>query len=282
LVKLSYLRRFEDQFKQELSARKTHIDCNVAPGQSALDHDTVTVSLKKELLVTSPDFSLKIESFKPSELQIELIRETARMVPVLPKTSAPPPGYSVEYVFPLPAAVMISGGEDIIAQLLKTGIETEEMDISAPPPLPEWDMQVPARIPSSVIIGGKSYSIVCTDLVQCHIHLTRVLVERDFTEVPIELLVPPGYSYAAASLRERTTDVQVTGPKSDVEALKKENIVLYVDIRDPKLVPQETPYTQPIYAQIVDEHRRSAIITDMVVKPAVSTCAVKISEVKPK
>ena len=71
--------------------------------------------------------------------------------------------------------------------------------------------------------------------------------------------MPPGYSYVATLLRERTTDVQVTGPKSDVEKLKKENIVLYVDVRDPKLVPQETPYTQPIYAQIVDEHQRPMI-----------------------
>ena len=30
-VTLSYPRRFEDQFKQELSAGKTYIDCNVAP-----------------------------------------------------------------------------------------------------------------------------------------------------------------------------------------------------------------------------------------------------------
>ena len=130
--------------------------------------------LKKELLVTSRDFSLKIESFKPSELKIELIRETARMVPVVPKYSAPPPGYDVEYAFPLTAAVMIRGREDIVAQLAKTGIETEEIDISAPPPgnADEWDIQpVPARIPSSVTIGGKSYPITCTDLVQCHIHL---------------------------------------------------------------------------------------------------------------
>ena len=81
-------------------------------------------------------------------------------------------------------------------------------------------------------------------------------IEKTFTEVPIELLVPPNYSYVATLLRERTTDVQVTGPKSIVDALKKENIVLYVDVRDPKLVPQDTPYTQPVHAQIVDEHQR--------------------------
>jgi hypothetical protein len=282
-VKLSYPRRFEDQFKRELSAeKKTYIDCTVTP---ALDQKPVTVSLNKELLVTSRDFSLKIESFKPSELQIELIRETARMVPVLPKTSASPPGYSVEYVFPLPATVMIRGREDIIAQLAK-GIETEKMDISSPPPpnKDEWDLQqVPARIPSSVTIGDKSYPIACTDQVQCHIHLTRVSVERSFTGVPIELLVPPGYPYVATHYRESTTDVQVTGPKSAVDALTKENIILYVDVRATKvLVPQETPYTQPIYAQIVDEHQRPRIITDMVIKPAVSTCAIKISEAKPK
>ena len=126
--------------------------------------------------------------------------------------------------------------------------------------------QVPARIPSSVTFEGKSYPITCTDQVQCHIHLARVLVEKSFTEVPIELLVPPGYSYVATLLRESTTNVQVSGPKSAIETLKKENIVLYVDVRDPKLVPQETPYTQPIYAQIVDEHQRP-MTSRMVVKP---------------
>ena len=284
-ARLSYPSRFEELFKQELGANKVYIDCNVAPEASTLDQQTVTVSLKKERLVTAHDFSLKIMSFNPSELPIELIRETARMVTVLPKTSAPPPGYRVEYAAPLTRAVMISGREDIIAKLVTTGIETEEIDISSPPPgnLPEWDLQqVPAHIPTSVTIGGKSYPITCTDQIQCHIHLTRVLVERSFTEVPIELLVPPGYAYVATPLRESTTKVQVTGPKSDVDALKKENIILYVDVRDPKLVPQETPYTQPIYTQIVDENQRPRIIPDMIVKPEVPTLAVKISDAKPK
>jgi hypothetical protein len=275
-VKLNYPRRFEDQFKQELSAGRTYIDCNVAPTP---DQKPVTVSLKKDLLVTPRDFSVQIESFKPPELKIELVREAARMAPVLPKLSAPPPGYRVEYAFPLTAEVMIRGPEVVVAQLVKTGIETEEINISAPRPgnREEWDLQPMARIPSTATFEGKSYPIACTDLVQCSIHLIRAPVEKTFAEVPIELLVPPGYPYAATLLRESTINVQVTGPKSAVEALKKENIVLYVDVRDPKLVPQETPYTQPIYAQIVDEHQR-----DMVVKPAVSTCAVKISEAKPR
>jgi hypothetical protein len=281
-ARLSYPRRFEDQFKQELEAGRTYIECNVAPEPSALGQQSVTVPLTRELLVTSRDYSLKIMSFNPSKLQIELIRETARIVPVIPKTSAPP-GYDVAYAVPLTATVLIRGREDIVAQLAKTGIETEKIDISSPPPdAPEWDMQpVPARIPSSVTIGDKSYPISSLEAVECHIHLVRRSVERNFTDVPIELLLPPGYSYVATPLRERTTDVQVTGPKQEVEELKRENIVLYVDLRDPKLVPQETPYTQPIYAQIVDEHQRPMSITGMSVKPAVSTCAVKISPAKP-
>ncbi len=275
-VKLSYPRRFEDQFKQELSAGKTYIDCNVAP---APDQKPVTVTLKKELLVTTRDFSLQIESFKPPELKIELVREAAGMARVIPKYSAPPPGYNVEYAFPLTAEVMIRGPEVIIKRLQETGIETVELNISAPRPgnRDEWDLQPMARIPSSATVGGKTYPITCADLVQCDIHLTRAPFEKSFTEVPIELLVPPGYSYVATLLRESTTDVQVSGPKSTVEALKKDNIVLYVDVRDPKLVPQETPYTQPICAQIVDEHQR-----DVVVKPVIPTCPVKISEAKPR
>ena len=279
---LSYPRRFDNRFKQELSAGKTYIDCNVAPEQNSLDQQSVTVPLKKELLVTSGDFSLKVGGFNPSKLQIELIRETSKMVRVIPKTSAPP-GYVVAYAFPLTATVMIQGREDIIAQLVKTGIETEEMDISPPPPdAPEWDIQqVPARIPSSVTVGDKNYPITCSEPVECHIHLVRESIERSFNEVPIELLVPPGYAYVATPLRERATEVLVTGPKHDVDDLKKESIVLYVDLRSPTLVPQETPYTQPIYAQIVDEHQRPLSITGMVVKPAISTCAVKISPAKP-
>jgi hypothetical protein len=282
MATLSYPRRFEDPFKQELDAGKAYIECNVAPEPSALDQQSVTVPLKGTPVVTSRDYSLKVMSFKPPELTIELIRETARMVRVIPRTSAPP-GYDVAYAVPVTATVMIGGRDDIVAQLVKTGVETEVMDLAPPPPdAPEWDIQqVPAHIPSSVIIGDKSYPISCSDLVVCHVHLARKSVERSFTEVPIELLLPPGYPYVATPLRERTTDVQVTGPKHDVEELKKENIVLYVDVRDPKLVPQETPYTQPIYAQIVDEHQRPVSVTGMIVKPAVSTCAVKISPAKP-
>ena len=141
--------------------------------------------------------------------------------------------------------------------------------------------EIVARSPSSVTIGDKSYPISCFDVVECHIRLVRQSIDRKFTDVPIELLLPPGYAYVATPLRERATDVQVTGPQHEVDELKKENIVLYVDLRDPKLVPQETPYTQPIYAEIVDEHQRPVSVTGMAVKPAISTCAVKISPAKP-
>ena len=78
----------------------------------------------------------------------------------------------------------------------------------------------------------------------------------------------------------------MTGPKNVVDALKKESILLYVDVRDTNdltkvLVPQETPYTQPLCAQIVDEHQRPVVIPGMVIKPAVFSCAVKISPAKP-
>jgi hypothetical protein len=199
---------------------------------------------------------------------------------VLPKTSQPPPGYLVDYVFPIPAAVVISGQRDIVTQLAKTGIETEEIDISTAPPAnaAEWGpYPLPARIPAEVPVGGVMYPIRCNDQVQCRIHLIRASAERTFPAVPLGLLEPPNYAFIA-DLREQTSDVLVSGPKNTVDALKPENIVLYVDVRDPKLAPQETRYTQPVQAQIVGIPGGN----EVVVKPAIPTCAVKITEAKPK
>jgi len=274
-----YPRRLEEEVRQALRDNQIYIDCSVPAGQSALDQQSKTVSLQKEPLVTPRDFSLQVMNFKPAELQIELIRETVQNVRVQPKTSAPPQGYRVEYAFPIPPTVRVRSGEKLVASLARTGIETEEIDISSAPPVNlntvEWDS--PIRFPSTVTLDGVSYPVACLDPVHCSIRLVRIPTERTFTAVPIGLLQPPGYAYVATLPESaRTAEVVVSGPKSIIDALTPDNISLYVDVRDPKLAPQETRYTQPVQAQIVGVPGAG----DVIVKPSVRDCAVKISDAK--
>jgi hypothetical protein len=281
-VTLSYPRRFEADVKDALDRGQMHLDCKVSAAPTDRDEQIVAVSLpSREAMLTAPhDLPFQDVHFVPRELRVTLIREKTVSVRVLPKTSAPPPGYLLDYVFPIPAAVVISGQRDMVTQLAKTGIETDEIDISTPPPAnaAEWGpFPLPARIPGEVAVGGVSYPVRCSDQVQCRVHLSRASAVKTFPAIPLGLLEPPNYS-SVATLHEQACDVQVSGPKSIVEALKAENIVLYVDIRDAKLVPQETPYTQPVQAQVVGIPGGS----EVAVKPALETCAVKISEAKPK
>jgi hypothetical protein len=285
-VTLSYPRRFESRVREALAASQISVDCNVQPMDNALDEQTIHVRMPSGDAKLSaprdlPSEVFRMTAFEPSDLPIKIIKETSQYVEVIPKIALPP-GYKLQYSYRVPTTVMIRGRKTVVNKLAATGVETEEIRIP-PPPMNanEWDTQVPARIPPEVTIEGVKYPIKCNEQVQCRIYVTRNPAEKKISKIPILLLEPQDYPYSV-TLRENSMDVLVSGPQSLVDAVKSENIMLCVDVRDPHtlalLMPQETPYTQPILAQVVQFPGAG----ELTVKPETPTCAVKISETKAK
>jgi YbbR domain-containing protein len=259
--------------EQAYQAGLIRVECVAAPEENKGDSQDVRVQLKGVNLSAPKALAIRWISFEPSEIEVRLVRETTGDVPVIPRLSTPPLGYEVTYKAPGRATVVLRGRKDVIAALTKTGIATEEIDISVPPPpyATEWTLTPFARIPSHVIFQGVKCPITCEERVQCTVVLVQKAIEKTFTSIPIRLLFPPEYPYEA-SLRERTTDVKIRGPAGIVNNVKPQNIVLYVDVSD--LKPQELRDTQRIEAQIVNVPGG----TELTIKPAIPTCAVKITE----
>lgn len=273
-VKLTYPRRLAEAVAYEIRAGRVHIDCEAqADPTNPADKQPVRVPLKESNLVASREVGIKTVTFVPSELQFQIVREISRPLPVLVNTSPPPPGYEIAWrPYVTPSRLEVRGQKDIVSRA--NGIETAEIYISDPPPdnAAEWVIQPPrVKVLRQVTVDGQNYPVAVDQDVQVRIVLKVKRTERTFAALPIRLLGRQDNAYVI-SVREQTSDVRVFGPANVIEALKPENIVLYVDLT--KLLPAAVNWTQPVEARVVNVPRSD----DIVVTPSVSTCAVKVSE----
>ena len=271
---LVYPRRLAENVALEVRAGRVRVECE-APADPAnpADSQRIRVRLKESNLVASRELGIKSVTFVPSELQIQIVREISRPLPVIVNTSPPPPGYEIAYrPYVAPSRVEVRGQKDIVSRA--NGIESTEIYISDPPPdnAPEWTVQPPrVRLLRHVTVGGQNYAVAVEQDVVVRVDLRMLRTERVFTGLPIRVLGRQENPFAV-TVREQSSDVRVRGPSNIVEALKPENIVLYVDLT--KLAPAAVNYTQPVESRIVNVPRPD----DLVVTPAVATCAVKVSE----
>jgi hypothetical protein len=273
-VLLVYPRRLAENVALEVRAGRVRVECE-APADPAnpADNQRVRVRLKEANLVASRELGIKSVTFVPSELQLQIVREISRPLPVIVNASPPPPGYEIAYrPYVSPSRVEVRGQKDIVSRA--NGIETTEIYISDPPPdnAPQWTVQPPrVRLLRHVTVGGQNYPVAVEQDVVVRVDLRMLRTERTFTALPIRLLGRQESPFVIA-VREQSSDVRVRGPSNIVESLKPENIVLYVDLT--KLTPAAVNYTQPVEARIVNVPRPD----DLVVTPAVATCAVRVSE----
>ncbi len=275
-VSMVYPRRLAETVAQEIRDRRIRVECEVPPDPSGGDAQIVSMRLKESNLVVARALGIKDVQFIPPELRFPIVREVTRPLPVLVRTSPPPPGYEIAYrPYAMPSRVEVRGRKDVVNRA--TGIETAEIYISDPPPgtPPEWVVQPPrAALARHVVVDGQNHPVLVEQDVQVRVDLRMLRTEKAFSGVPIRLLMRQDNPYAV-SVREQSSDVRVRGPATIVDALKPENVVLYVDLT--KLAPAAVNYTQPVEARVVNAPRSD----DLVVTPAVTTCAVKISEPAP-
>jgi hypothetical protein len=273
----SYPRRNEAQIEQALRDGQIAIEMVVEADEDGRDEQEKTVALTESNLRTPKGLGIRPLGFDPPELTLRLIRETTMNVRVIPVISEPPPGYEAR-VFSFVSTVKVRGRKDIVNTLQQTGLRTETIDIrSNPPSEKDKDWTIPsamARIPSEVEINGETHRIWPTEeSIPVRIDLTRISKAKTFTDIPIHLLVPPGFPYKATLHGEQTADVTVQGPPDIVDAVTADTITLYA-VLDKESSPSEIPQRQPLKAHVEDLPGAS----ELFVRPVTSDVNVKISE----
>lgn len=275
VVTLTYPRKFRQDVEQAIVRGRIRLRCSVAPDVEGSDTQSIPVLLIASMLQAPGTLRIGVKGFTPARLQVDLTREDTRLLPVVVRLSEPPAEYQLVYARPIPAKVTVHGAKDVLLRLLRAGgIDTRELDITMTPPVrgTNWQFELPARVVQEVVVDDRKHPVTCKDEIRVEILLSPVPAERTFSDVPISLLSPHGYPYVAEPREgERKTDVLVSGPAAVVNSVKEENIILYVDLT--RLEPKELPISQPVRAHIIDTPRAN----ELLVKPAVTICNVKIS-----
>ena len=274
-VDLRFPRRFRERVDQAL--KNAVIKPPVTPDERGSDTQPFRIVLSQSHLDVPSNLGIQIVGFTPAEVEVKFTREMAISLPVSLKLSDPPSGYEVSDKSTTPRRVTVRGPKDVMTRA--EFIETEEIDISLPPPYPppkDWSpAEYTAMLVPRVLLDGEEYrvAIVGNPEVRFRIRLSQEAEVRTFPDVPIRVSIPVDYPYdVELDEGQRSTTVTVSGPSDLIERLKPENIDLYVNVA--KLEPAEARHSPPIRVNIVDMTRSG----ELVVKLGITTCAVKISE----
>jgi len=275
-VELTFPRRLRQNVYAAQTEGRIRIVLKPPLSGSGPDRREVVIPLDEAYLRMADSLRASVKRFHPAELTIRLMREDTVELPVVPRLSDPPPGYQVKaQAMSMPPRVRVRGPKDALSRA--TGIETELLDISAVAPFigSEWEDALEARLAQKVTVNGETFPVKCAATVRVRVSLIPIPKKRTFEKVPINLLRSYPYPYVAEPKEDdRATDVKVSGPASVVDTLKKEKIILYVDVRN--LEPKELPWPLPIQAHISDTPGAN----DLTVKLEKGYCNVKISEPK--
>lgn len=277
-VRLSYPRRFTGEFDHALRTQQTIVRCHVQPDDPGEDNQPKRIVLDSSHLVTPRGFNVQVERFKPDMLEVRLIRKAKSLIEVNVAHTAPPPGYEIVGEWKSPKRVNVRGRKDVISRA--KFINTQEIDISQPPPEPNVKWTVPANmgvVPFVVLDDASTeYPVECDEQVLVQIVLRPIHKERVFKDIPIQILVPSDYPHKVEIVHpeDRNTDVHVQGPITVVNVLRREDILLFVET-GPR--PGEIPWAQLVKYKIGIPGGRF-----LNVEPVDKGCQVVVSERSPK
>jgi YbbR domain-containing protein len=164
-----------------------------------------------------------VTSVDPASVRLHFAREQTRTdVPVEVAVGDPPPGHTVESVWPWPRRVSVRGPKRDVSGLQKVLTRRVTLDDGPPPK----SMKIEGKAP--VETGKKS--IKCAETVEYTIYLARKSMKRRFEKTPIQFLMPPKYPYDVklAAGSDDTLDIEVTGPENVIKDMKPEDVLLFV------------------------------------------------------
>jgi hypothetical protein len=239
-VTLAFPTHSAERIKDALTRRAVwaEVEADVETGSST--QRFAGVLLSEENFHLPAGTGARALSWQPRKVNFVVVQQKTRDLPVRLNLSDPPPGHKILDIWWMPRTVSVKGPAEALDRA--DFILTEKITIVPPPKYGEAPRST-IGVLQFIEADGKRFDIVCKNRIEYVIFLSPKLDERVFEKVRIRALVPPGYPYAF-KLKQEEMRVTIRGPEKELAALKPEDILLFVDIRD--LTPQELPYSEPV------------------------------------
>jgi YbbR domain-containing protein len=164
-------------------------------------------------------FGVQVTQVVPSTLALELERSARRHVPVVPVVDGQPaPGFVMGARTAEPATVEIIGPESRVRQVSEATTE----------PVPIRDARARVRDTVNVGVIDSAVRLAGPTVAQVTVDIVRAPVERRLPNVPVRWRnLPPGFT---AQLSPTLTSVTVRGTEDQVDGLRPDAILAYVDL----------------------------------------------------
>ncbi|NOZ23682.1 MAG: YbbR-like domain-containing protein [Planctomycetes bacterium] len=238
--------------KQEHQSGNVKAVCRIEVGaDSTLTEREFKIQFKDARDFTGVPEGVWLDSVpSPEYIQIIAMRHSARSLPVKLQTEGNvPPGYEIvpnsEAIFP--AEVTVKGPKKALDAA--KFVYTKPFRISEWPTLGGEKVSINDTIGLEQVLrvqtpnGEKTYPVTCEGTVQFWIDLVRKREEITISKIPLKVLQPPGFPYAARPVEERI-EIKVRGPKAMLTKLNNKNVTAYVDVSG--LQPTKAPHNLSI------------------------------------
>lgn len=220
-------RRLVDNFKTRNPVLVVNKMLLLADLAGVTDSAPLPVTVVREDI--DEDKKLNFEGLPFTITDITVSRQESKSLPVkiMPKNQ-PAPGYVFDDVksIPRPSTVTVTGSKSALDRLDAVYIRPDIGGMSTPS---SWDESVdlPDTLKANI------------DMVKVWLYFNKQPIVRDFSNVPVKALAPPGFAYTV-KLNPETVTVTVEGPDVALATLKAADITAYAVVR-PEFKPQALP-----------------------------------------
>jgi len=215
-----------------LSRDEDYLRMTVLLSQEELEESSVEVEVSPDWLNIARGelVQLHVRDISPRVVRILASEQMEKELTVKPLWSGKPPaGYEVARVTAQPSSVLVRGPDLVLDKLSE--IETEETFV--------WDLKGSMTRPRALLReksleleSGESVRVMLRPS-QPRVHVTVEIRsqegEKSLRDVPVHVLLPPGFPYDVDVPREEASvSVVVAGPQEDLRKVDRESLLVFV------------------------------------------------------
>ena len=240
---IEYPQRTRDLLREALAEGKVGGEIKVSAQAKGVETVETEARVVPGLFHVPSGVEARVKVVDPKVLRITLAQvQTRQGVLVEPVFSEAPPGTRIADRSFFPRRVNVTGPKSVVAKLEK--IRTEPINISDEPTQYVLPIRRTVGIDTRVKVGGQERLVRCDQRVTCTVMLGPKPAIRTFEDVPILFLMKPDHPYKGKLTlpKSPTLTVRVMGPPERIKELKRESILLFVDVRGLDLAPGGRTY----------------------------------------
>ena len=157
--------------------------------------------------------------FTPPEILVRLDRKSERLLPVKAKVSGTlPEGIEVDRIVCTPAAVRVSGAEQVLDKMQHVSTEAVSLD----------NRQISFKESTQIALPPNGRIKVDPSWVYVDFTLVQHANTQDFDNIPVRVLLAPGET-RTVSLSPEAVRITLSGPADRMEQVRKNEIFAYVN-----------------------------------------------------